>query len=83
MYINVYKSNIQIYLYLTMVYLYNHARVQPELACPKLDLVLHHMLQAFRPQMPGTGHTSKPRSSGLSGVPPLRALKMIKMKNFK
>ena len=40
-----------------MVYLYNHARVQPELACPKLDLVLHHMLQAFRPQMPGThGH---------------------------
>ena len=52
MYINQIYSNI--YIYLTMVYLYNHARVQPELACPKLDLVLHHMLQAFRPQMPGT-----------------------------
>ena len=67
-----------------MIYLYKHARVQPELACPKLDLVLHRILQAFHPQMPGAhGHTSKPRSSGLSGVPPLRALKMIKMKNFK
>ena len=66
-----------------LIYLYNYAKVQPDLACPKLDLVLHHMLQAFRPQMPGTGHTSKPRSSGLSGVPPLWALKMIKMKNFK
>ena len=60
------------------------ARVQPELACPNLDFVLHRILQAFLPQRPGTHQNhSKPRSSGLSGVPPLRALKMIKMKNFK
>ena len=49
-----------IYIYFTMVCLYNYAKVQPELSRPKLDLVLHRILQAFRPQMPGTGHTSKP-----------------------
>ena len=51
------SDHIYIYVYICICHwllaFFKKARVHPERARPKLDLVVHQVLQAFPPQMPG------------------------------
>ena len=66
------SDHIYIYVYICICHWFlaflKKARVHPEGARPKLDLVVHQVLQAFSPQMPGAYQKPPPEKCGQMAI---------------